>query len=111
VHRWPARRVALLSPLTLLVTSCGLHFLYAWLFLEWGVYWWHFSAYGLTLALLLAAALHDLSAGTTRGRARRIAWAATTVLLLTAAPANLWGWWAKGLQHREWLAAARWAER
>ena len=36
------------SPFPALALGASLHFVHAWLFLDWGVYWWHFTMAAIT---------------------------------------------------------------
>lgn len=94
------------DPLLALWGGCVLHYLHAFLFLDWGVYWWHMAPYGLTLALALPAA------------ARHVRWEwrrafLTGVLAATIAAFGLFVQFVRvsgtGGRHGVWLRAAEWA--
>ena len=92
-----------------LTLSSVLHFAHAFLFLGWGVYWWHFALYGMALALNAS----QVAAALCVRRPRAEAWIAAACLLLVL-PASL-GLRARELGarrelHRGWFDAARWAE-
>jgi len=101
---------SLASPVLMLGTACALHFLHAWLFLDWGVYWWHFAATNLAFALALPVPLARWLEA--RPRLRPLA-----VGLLVAGFASLGGavkvldFAHKGRQHGGWMEAARWARQ
>lgn len=105
--RW---RKALSSPLTLLTTACTFHFAHAFLFLTWGVYWWHFCVYGLTVAIGFAQVLGQWSSRWPRARPAVIG----TVVFVTLVPAVLLKvheFRSKKAQHAAWLQGARWARQ
>jgi len=96
------------SPLSLLAIACAFHFLHALLFLAWGVYWWHFTLYGLGLALAASAALAALVGA--RVWLRRLAVGVVSALLIAFSAWTEWrGLRVKEAQHAGWLAAAQWA--
>jgi hypothetical protein len=96
------------SPVTMLAIASTLHFAHVFLYMAWGVYWWHFTLYGLGIALALPSALSALVGP--RPRAGRIAAAAAAgVLVGLAAWAKVLELPPKGAQHAGWLDAARWA--
>lgn len=105
---WRERALAavLSSPLVLLALACTGHFLHVYLWMSWGVHWWHFSVYGLLFALSAAAALPRVLA---RPSLRRLAVGAAVgvaVLLLPLHVAQLENRWAR---HSQWRDAAVWA--
>jgi hypothetical protein len=110
---WSGRPIAarFSSPLLLLCASCVLHFLHTWLFMTWGVYWWHFTLYGLALSLVFtevaARALSRLPL-----RPRGILFAAFAgILVASSAFLSAQVLPTKADQHRGWLEAAEWAEQ
>jgi hypothetical protein len=103
-----AANVILSSPLALVTFACLLHFGHTVLFLEWGVYWWHYALYGLTLALALARLAYCFTA--------RRAWTKRLALIGLVAPMVALALLSherilriKGLQHAGWLEGAEWA--
>ena len=99
---------ALASPELMLGTACALHFLHAWLFLDWGVYWWHFAVTNLAFALALPVPLARWLEARPRLRPLAVgllvasfAGVGVAVKLLDLAH--------KGRQHRGWMEAASWA--
>jgi hypothetical protein len=97
------------SPVSLLALASALHFLHAFLFMAWGVYWWHFTLYGLGIALASSGALAAVVGA--RVGLGRIAVAVVSALLIAfAAWAQFRSLPVKGAQHAGWLAAARWAK-
>lgn len=96
------------SPLTLLVLACIFHFLHAFLFLAWGIYWWHFVVYGISIAIALPLAVNRLTQS-------RLHWRRPITVSLVAAMAALGVMMKarelsiKGPQHMGWLEAAEWA--
>lgn len=101
-------RSALASPLPVLWLGCVLHFVHTFLFMTWGVYWWHFTPYGLAVALSLARLARAVID-------RRPAWR-PAISTAVAAPLVAVGIGAKALElshkgeaHRGWLEAAHWA--
>ncbi|MDH3197510.1 MAG: glycosyltransferase family 39 protein [Candidatus Krumholzibacteria bacterium] len=96
------------SPVSLLAIASALHFVHAFLFMAWGVYWWHFTLYGLGIALASSGALAAVVGA--RVWPRRLAVAAVSALLIAfSAWTNFRGFPVKEAQHAGWLAAARWA--
>jgi hypothetical protein len=95
------------SPLVMLTLACSLHFANTVLFLEWGVYWWHYALYGLTLALAAAKFVRNFTAD--RAWARRLAITVIGIpLLVLAAGSHSRILRIKGEQHRGWLEGAEW---
>jgi hypothetical protein len=95
------------SPLVLLALACSLHFANTMLFLEWGVYWWHYGLYGLTLALAAAKFVRRLSLRSPR--LRRLAITVVVLpLLIVAATAHSRILQVKNEQHRGWPEGAEW---
>ena len=96
------------SPLILLALACVLHFLHAFLFLAWGIYWWHLVMYGISIAVALPLAVHRLTQ-------RRPRWRRPITISLVACLAALGVTMKarelsiKGPQHMGWLEAAQWA--
>jgi hypothetical protein len=101
----PSRRR---GPLLLLALSCTLHYVHAFLFLDWGVYWWHFAPYGLCLAMTLPAAaesvLHRISV-----RPRPIVVGAFVLCGIGSAILIVRQLDIKYRQHAAWCDAAQWA--
>lgn len=98
----------LVSPLVVLTAGSLIHFAYTFLFMAWGVYWWHFVVYGAALAVGVPQLAHRTSA----------AWPAARPALRTVLPillgtgglaTHLYGVAQKVSSHREWLLAAEWA--
>lgn len=96
------------SPLTILALGCSFHFVHVLLFLDWGVYWWHFAVYGLALAIALAKLVHRLTASRPR-LCRVISTLLVTVLVGAACIMKVREIGIRAQRHRAWLAAARWA--
>ncbi len=96
------------SPLTILALGCAFHFVHVLLFLDWGVYWWHFAVYGLALAIALAKLVHRLTASRPR-LCRVISTILVTVLVAAAGFMKVREIGIRAQRHRGWLAAARWA--
>jgi hypothetical protein len=101
-------KIVLDSPLTLLTLACVMHFANTILFLEWGVYWWHYALYGMTLSLALARFAHRFTAR--RAWTRRLALIVLVIPMIVVAVVmherilRIKGW-----QHRGWLEGAEWA--
>jgi hypothetical protein len=80
-----------------------LHFLNRLLFMNWGVYWWHFASYGPVALLALALALRPI---VRRPRAA----IATAWMLLGLSLATLWfDTRHRGEKQERWIQAATWA--
>ncbi len=102
------RRVqrAAASPLSLLTVACTLHYAHAFLFLTWGVYWWHFSLYGLALSV----GVSQLVGRCAPRRARRVVVTTLVVcVLVVSSGLKLRELDIKGAKHRAWLDGAEWA--
>jgi hypothetical protein len=103
------RESRICSPVLILVLACVFHYIHAFLFLDWGVYWWHFAVYGLAIAVVLAGATERITAS--RPRWRKLAIRVLVAILLTlAAITKAEEFIIKFQQHRAWLAAAEWAQ-
>lgn len=106
------RRVVQLvrAPITLLLVACTCHFAHAFLFLTWGVYWWHFAVYGLTFGFILAQTVDRFTLS--YPRARRIAIGGIVIsTFAVAAGLTYHALQIKAAQHRAWLDGANWARR
>ncbi len=105
VRRARSAGPALRSPLVLLCLGCAGHFAHIYLFMGWGVNWWHFALYGLALALAVPAALARIlpSLGT-----RWIAVGAALVVAVSVA-AQLRQVQQRFARHGAWREAALWA--
>ncbi len=98
------------SPVIFLSLGCVLHYIHAFLFLDWGVYWWHFSVSALVLAVVLAAVAEQVTASCPR--VRRVVYPVLIIIVLgMAVSTHIHILQSKYRQHREWLAAAQWAGR
>lgn len=98
----------LVSPLSILATASSLHLGYTFLFMEWGVYWWHFVLSGTVLILgapILAA--HVAAARPRLGPALTLALPALVAVPGVALQVSVVRH--KIASHGEWLAAAEWA--
>jgi hypothetical protein len=98
---------ALRSPLLLLALACSGHFLHVFFWMDWGVYWWHFAAYGLLLALAVPAGLSRLLAP----GARRLAIAGALGLSLLTLPIQVGQIDNRLARHVMWRDAALWARQ
>ncbi|MGB2988248.1 MAG: hypothetical protein WBE26_20455 [Phycisphaerae bacterium] len=98
----------LASPVTMLTLACTYHFAYVFLFLTWGIYWWHFAVYGLTLAVALAQVVDRCTASRPHVRPAVIGTIAVAVTAVALA-LNIHESRIKGAQHRGWLEGAEWA--
>lgn len=101
-------RAAVRSPLSILVLGCALHFMYAFLFLTWGVYWWHFVPYGVGIAILSARLVAGLAASSARWRSISVAVLATGLFLVAVVmkPREIE---IKYERHLAWFRGAEWA--
>lgn len=97
------------SPFPVIALGATLHLIHAWLFLDWGVYWWHFAAAAILLPVIVPAVLGVL-VGRDRERIRRwlyagaVGVAAASLLVLVLVTRN------KSERHLGWLEAAEWAK-
>ncbi len=96
------------SPLTLLTLACTFHFAHVFLFLTWGVYWWHFAVYGLTVAIGLGQAIGQWTSKSPRLR-QTVIGTAVIVTLVPATVLKAHELGSKRQQHGAWLEGARWA--
>ena len=96
------------SPLVLLGLACTGHFLHLYLWMTWGVYWWHFAVYGLWMALAVPAALARIA---TAERVRRLAVVCAVALALLALPLQVGQIQNRHERHALWRDAASWARR
>jgi hypothetical protein len=96
------------SPLLLLAIGLGLHYAHVSLFLQWGVNWWHFAAYGPLLALAIAKFAHRVT-GTHLWMRRITITVLVLPMLVLSVYTNTRFIRIKGEQHRGWLEAATWA--
>lgn len=95
------------SPLSLMALASILHFAYIFLFMDWGVYWWHFTLYGLTIALTLPDAIRLIHEY--RPRLGLAAGAAVILVTLTASIyLKINEVRIKKRQHEGWMQAALW---
>ncbi|MBL8861146.1 MAG: hypothetical protein JNK02_03960 [Planctomycetes bacterium] len=98
----------LVTPLTILAVGSALHFGYTFLYMSWGVYWWHFVVYGAAFVLGVAQAAHRASLAWPRSRA---VWKLGLPALIAASgvalQANIVAH--RTESHREWFQAAAWA--
>ncbi|UCG16685.1 MAG: hypothetical protein JSV19_01350 [Phycisphaerales bacterium] len=101
-------RAAVRSPLHILTIGCVFHFCHAFLFMKWGVYWWHFSVYGLAVAVALAQAIDQLTVKQPGAR-RWVIGGLVVVMVTVAVPMNVLVLGNKFDRHQEWLAGAKWA--
>lgn len=101
-------RAAVRSPLMLITLASIFHLAYEYLFVTWGVYWWHFSVYGLGIALASGEAVGALTTNRVRFRPWLVGVAVVGTLAL-AIPINGRVIAARLHRHRQWLAAAEWA--
>jgi hypothetical protein len=92
------------SPLVLLALACTGHFLHVYLWMSWGVHWWHFAVYGLLLALALPAALSTLLPE----RARRFAVVGALAVAVLALPLGAAQIQNRFARHALWRDAALW---
>ncbi len=96
------------SPIVMIAIACTLHFVNVSLFMAWGVYWWHFTLYGLGIAFALPGALSALVGPHVRvARAMQTIAVASLVLLAAWSKSNELP--SRAEQHAGWLDAARWA--
>jgi hypothetical protein len=97
------------APVLMLAVACVFHYLHVFLFLTWGVYWWHFTVYGLTCALALSQVASLV--GQWRPGLRpvvvslAIAMAGLGIVLQVQKVFNT------GQRHGGWLRAAEWARQ
>lgn len=96
---------ALASPLTLVTLASWLHFVYAYLYMDWGVYWWHFTLSSVSLAIAAPAALASVGIST-----HRIAIGAAVALCIAFVPLQLQVNANRYDRHVVWLEAAEWAK-
>jgi hypothetical protein len=99
----------LASPYHILVVAAVLHFVYLFLFMDWGVFWWHFAASSLAFVFTGAMAVDHVLAAAASVRVRRLSAAAVAAALIVAGSA--WHWSivrSRGQIHAEWLRAAHW---
>lgn len=101
-------RLLVQSPLPIFVMGCTFHFAYAFLFLAWGVYWWHFAPYGLLVAITLAQVVDRLTVDRPRVRRAAVVSLALTIaafaIVVKAQEISR-----KHERHEAWLDAAEWA--
>lgn len=98
----------LCAPLSILAAGALGHFVYAFLFMPWGVYWWHFIVSGAALALGAAQFCQRLEL---RRPALRPALRLALPALVAFGGLALQVWLVRDKlsRHREWYAAAHWA--
>ena len=94
------------SPLPMIWMACCGHFLNIYLFMSWGVYWWHFTLSAAALALALPAALAMLPQ-----LPRRLVLAASAAVAAAALTAQLGLASNRLVRHEAWYDAALWARR
>jgi len=110
IDRRRGRQLAsvLVSPLTVLTVGALMHFAYTFLFMTWGVYWWHFVVYGAAFALGVAQLAQRAS--TIRPDARPALRTGLPILIGVVGIATQTSAVASKVEaHREWLLAAEWA--
>ncbi len=93
------------SPILMLAVASGLHYLHAFLFLTWGVYWWHFTLYGLTIALLVPVVLR----GMFDRPDQRVRWMVAIPLVLLGLGLQTRAGLIKHRQHSAWFEGVAWA--
>jgi hypothetical protein len=96
------------SPVVMISIASFAHFANVFFFMSWGVYWWHFTLYGLAIVM----ALVEVAAKLTEHRARFRAVARTALvgcMILAAVVMKGHELRIKGEQHEGWLRAAEWA--
>jgi hypothetical protein len=96
------------SPLSILVLGCVFHFVYAFLFLAWGVYWWHFMPYVLAIAVVLAQVVERLTAHRPRIR-RAVIGGLVCTMAAFAIATKYQEVRLKEQRHQAWREAAEWA--
>ena len=95
------------SPLVMLAITSILHFTHIFLFMSWGVYWWHFVLYGITIALALPRSFYLVVES--RKRLSCILQIAVILPLITAAVyLKINEVQIKRRQHEGWMQAALW---
>ncbi|HYM81457.1 MAG TPA: hypothetical protein VEY91_08600 [Candidatus Limnocylindria bacterium] len=95
-----------LAAIALWLGAC-LHFANSILFMNWGVYWWHFASYGPTALLALALIVHGLL--DRLGRRRLWAAAAISAMVALSLFTHRVETRIRGNQHRIWHQSALWA--
>ena len=95
------------SPLVMLAIASILHFMHCFLFMGWGVYWWHFTLYGITIALALPCSIH-LVAGSRRRLGCILQIAVIVPLVAVAVYFKINEVQIKKRQHEGWMQAALW---
>jgi hypothetical protein len=103
-----ARSPLLAPPLVMIAMASLFHFLHVFLFLAWGVYWWHFTMYGLGIVLVLPAFVQSVFGPVRRWRYPVVV-AMALIFLSFAAWTKVREIGIKGRQHAGWLQAAEWA--
>jgi hypothetical protein len=106
-YRGGQLREEIKSPITMLTVASFLHFAHIYLFMSWGVYWWHFVLYGLTIAIALPCCLH-LIAESRRGLRVFLHLAVIIPLIALAFAVKLNELKFKSKQHERWLQSAEW---
>jgi len=96
------------SPLLMVTLGCTFHFAHALLFLDWGVYWWHFAVYGLALAVAVSQFVHRLTASRPRLR-MAVSRSLVVSLVIVACMMKSREMEIRTDRQRGWLAAAQWA--
>jgi len=107
-HRERCWRKLFRSPLPMLALGCVLHFCHAFLFLPWGVYWWHFGPYGVVMAMALAEVVDRLVAGRPTVRRAAIVMLVPTVCVFAIVTQSQ-VIRMKYERHQVWLEGAEWA--
>jgi len=108
LRRGRALAAVVCSPLSILAAGTLGHFAYAFLYMSWGVYWWHFVVAGAALALGAAQLCQRLEL--LRPAARpALRYALPVLVALCGLGLQAWLVRDKLSRHREWYAAALWA--
>ncbi len=95
------------SPLVMLAIASILHFTHIFLFMSWGVYWWHFVLYGITIALALPRSFYLVLES--RRRLRYILQIAVILpLIAVTVYLRINEVQIKKRQHEGWMQAALW---
>lgn len=98
-----ARPSLLASPLILVTLASWLHFAYVFLFMDWGVYWWHFSLSAASIAIALPAALTSFQMPVRWSIRLSAAFVVVCVVAQLLVTTNRYE------RHTAWLDAAIWA--
>jgi hypothetical protein len=104
-NRW---RKAFSSPLVMLTLASLFHFANVFFFMSWGVYWWHFAIYGLTITIALSQGTFLLTISRPKLRSLVVAILVIPIIALAVVMKEN-ELRIKGIQHKGWLQAAEWA--